>query len=77
MEWTDDKILHYRIGYKFGRYGSVFGLLIISIILAHVKEICDLIRNKIFNKKYYFEINDYISSVIGAFYGMLFEKKKY
>ena len=77
MIWTSDKQKHYHVGYSFGKYGSIVGFLLVSIILAPGKELYDLVCNKIFKQSHYFEINDYKAGVIGAFDGMLFKPRRY
>jgi len=71
MCWTADKIAHYRIGYKFGQYGSIVGFLIIALILALGKEIYDALGNGTP------ELNDYKAGVIGAWDGMWFKTHEF
>lgn len=72
MNWTDDKVKHYQIGYKFGRFGSIFGFLVIALILAPGKELYDY-----FMPGHCTELDDYLAGVYGAFDGMLFLTKKH
>ncbi|MGD9930123.1 MAG: hypothetical protein AB7U05_08895 [Mangrovibacterium sp.] len=72
MNWTGDKIKHYRKGYAFGRYGSVIGFLVIALILVPGKELFDLIR-----KKHRFEVNDYAAGFLGAWHGLIRKKTKF
>ena len=65
-----DKLLHYNIAYKFGRYGSVFGFILIALILAPGKELCDIFFGTC-------EWADYKSSVKGAWDGMTLKSNRY
>lgn len=65
MIWTSDKIKHYQVGYKYGMYGSIFGFLLIALILAPGKELYDALGNGTP------ELDDYRAGVIGAWDGMI------
>jgi len=67
MQWADDKILHYRKAFNWGRKGSIIGFLIIVLILAPGKEITDA-----FSKDHKCEWLDYVAGVKGAWDGVLF-----
>ena len=72
MNWKFDKILHYNVAYKFGKYGSIIGFLLITFLLSPGKELYDFIHP--YHKC---EWNDYKAGVIGAWDGMLFKKNRF
>jgi len=72
MIYTADKIKHYQLAYKFGYYGSIFGFLLIAIILAPGKELADALR-----PGHRCEWNDYRAGIAGAWDGMLRKQRKY
>jgi len=72
MNWTPDKILHYQTAYQFAYYGSLFGFLLIVLVLAPGKELFDLLR-----KNHQFEVDDYLAGCLGAWHGLIRKKNKF
>lgn len=70
MIWAADKILHYNIGYKCGKYAFIIGF-IVSIILGAGKELKDLLG------KGTPELNDFKATVIGGWDGMLRKENRF
>ena len=70
MTLPPDKLRHYRIAYKFGRYGSVFGFILIALILAPGKELYDIFFGSC-------EWADYKYSIIGAWDGITLKSNRY
>lgn len=72
MNWTSDKIKHYNLSFKFGRYGSIVGFVIV-ILLGGINEVFhDLLL-----KKGVPEWNDMKANCIGAWDGMTFKRHKF
>jgi len=66
-----DKIKHYNVAYKFARYGSVFGFVLV-IFLAAGKEVHDY-----FNPNHCCEWQDFVWSCKGALDGVLFKPNRF
>jgi uncharacterized protein YfiM (DUF2279 family) len=66
----EDKKKHYAIGYKFGRYGSVLGFIVL-VFLAGGKEVYDAVM-----PNHHCEWKDFTVSINGAWDGMMFKRSK-
>jgi hypothetical protein len=65
-----DKAQHYRIGYRFARFGSLVGFLVI-IPIGAAKELWDYFR-----PSHKCEWLDFVAVVQGAWDGLIWRKSK-